>query len=233
MPDFNILELLGNGQDSDLSSLSGDDNNEEDENVFPTSELDRLLNDFTYFDDDDGNELFPDLFDVDIPTGNDEISKTPTILSPMVNLPFVDKKDIKWDMKPLICHKIDIQQPLPELSTIYKILSPLDYLMNYFPEEQFEKIATYTNIYAKQKNKLNFHDTTSSEIKVFVGVHLLIGCLKHIRIRLYWTSDFRVLQGINNLAKQRLNMKSLWKRRSEMQSLRTAKADANAVTLTT
>lgn len=66
--DFDILELLGNGQDSDLSSLSGDDDdNVEEENIFPTSELDRLLNDF---DNDDGYELFPDLFDVDIPTGD-------------------------------------------------------------------------------------------------------------------------------------------------------------------
>lgn len=113
----------------------------------------------------------------------------------MVNLPFVDKKDIKWDMKPLVCtlcSEFDIQQPEPELSTIFKTLSPLDYFMNYFPEEEFEKMAKYTNIYAKQNNKLNFHDTTSSEMKIFVGVHLLIGCLKHTRIRLYWTSDFRV-----------------------------------------
>jgi len=110
----------------------------------------------------------------------------------MVNLPYVDKKDIKWDMKPLVCNEIDIQEPVPELSTIYKTLNPLDYFMNYFPEGEFEKMAKYTNIYAKQKNKLDFHDTTSSEMKVFVGVHLLIGCLKHTRIRLYWTSDFRV-----------------------------------------
>lgn len=67
--DFDILELLGNGRDSDLSSLSGDDDNIE-ENNFPTSELDRLLNDFTHFNNDDGNELFPDLFDVDIPNDN-------------------------------------------------------------------------------------------------------------------------------------------------------------------
>jgi hypothetical protein len=67
--DFDILELLGNGQDSDLSSLSGDEDNIE-ENNFPTSELDRLLNDFTNFNDDDGNDLFPDLFDVDIPNDN-------------------------------------------------------------------------------------------------------------------------------------------------------------------
>lgn len=110
----------------------------------------------------------------------------------MVNLPFVDKKDIKWDMKPMVSNEIDIEQPVPELSTIYKTLNPLDYFMNYFPEGEFEKMAKYTNIYAEQKNKLNFHDTTSSEMKVFVGVHLLIGCLKHTRIRLYWTSDFRV-----------------------------------------
>jgi len=69
--DVDILELLGDGQDSDLSSLSGDDDdNVEEENIFPTSELDRLLNDFTHLNDDDGNELFPDLFDVDIPTGD-------------------------------------------------------------------------------------------------------------------------------------------------------------------
>lgn len=57
----------------------------------------------------------------------------------MVNLPFVDKKDIKWDMKPLVCSEFDIQQPEPELSTIFKTLSPLDYFMNYFPEGEFEK----------------------------------------------------------------------------------------------
>lgn len=69
--DFDILDLLGDGQDSDLSSLSADDDdNVEEENIFPTSELDLLLNDFTNFNDDDGNELFPDLFDVDIPTGD-------------------------------------------------------------------------------------------------------------------------------------------------------------------
>lgn len=57
----------------------------------------------------------------------------------MVNLPYVDKKDIKWDMKPLVCKEIDIQEPVPELSTIYKTLNPLDYFMNYFPEGEFQK----------------------------------------------------------------------------------------------
>ncbi|KAF0710529.1 hypothetical protein FWK35_00036261, partial [Aphis craccivora] len=113
--------------ETELRHRQYDDDNIE-ENNFPTSELDQLLNDFTNFDDDDGNELFPDLFDVDFPTDNDEISEvdfipqesqntdfssplqTPTI-SPMVNLPFVDKKDIKWDMKPMVFCEFDIQQP--------------------------------------------------------------------------------------------------------------------------
>ncbi|KAF0770146.1 hypothetical protein FWK35_00009013 [Aphis craccivora] len=84
--DFDILELLGDGQDSDLSSLSSDDDdNVEEENIFPTSELDRLLNDFTHFNDDDGNELFPDLFDVDIPTGDDEITEGTSTSHPTQN----------------------------------------------------------------------------------------------------------------------------------------------------
>ncbi|XP_025205181.1 uncharacterized protein LOC112601666 isoform X1 [Melanaphis sacchari] len=86
--DFDILELLGNGRDSDLSSLSGDDY-EKEENSFPTSELDQLLNYFTNFKDgDDGNELFPDLFDVDIPTDNDEISEVNSIFQSSQNTDF-------------------------------------------------------------------------------------------------------------------------------------------------
>jgi hypothetical protein len=42
--------------ETDLSSLSGDDDNIEENNI-PTSELDRVLNDFTHFNDDNGNEF--------------------------------------------------------------------------------------------------------------------------------------------------------------------------------
>lgn len=122
----------------------------------------------------------------------------------MVNLPFVNKSEIQWDMKPLKFNLIDFQQPIPEMPT--DTLNPLEYLMNYFTESEFENMAKHTNIYAKQKNITNFYDSTPSEMKVFLGIHLLIICMKHIRIRLYWTNDFRVNLIADSMSRNRFFM---------------------------
>ncbi|KAF0689585.1 piggyBac transposable element-derived protein 3-like [Aphis craccivora] len=41
-------------------------------------------------------------------------------------------------------------------------------------------------------------------MKIFVGVHLLIGCLKQTRIRLHWTSDFRVNLIADSISRNRI-----------------------------
>jgi len=105
--------------------------------------------------------------------------------------------------KPFVTNFLNISPPIPELSTTYKTLSPIEYFIKYFPEVKFENMAKFTNIYAKQNNFINYVDTTPSEKKVFVGIHLIIGCLKHTRIRLYWSYEFRVNIIADNMSQNR------------------------------
>jgi len=56
--------------------------------------------------------------------------------------------------------------------------------MKYFTEEAFNGMAMYTNIYAEQKLTNKWVQTTSAEMKVFVGIHLMMGVLN--LPRMYW-----------------------------------------------
>lgn len=53
--------------------------------------------------------------------------------------------------------------------------TPLDYFIKYFPESLFVEMAGITNIYAQQTGVVNYKETSSNEMKVFIGVHLLMG----------------------------------------------------------
>lgn len=53
-------------------------------------------------------------------------------------------------------------------------------------------MAGYTNIYAQQKGVKNFKDTSSNEMKVFVGIHLLMGAINFPRVRMYWQMKYRI-----------------------------------------
>lgn len=119
------------------------------------------------------------------------------------NLPYYSKNEMKWSNKPFVSNFLNISPPVPELSTTYMTLSPIEYFSKYFPEVEFENMAKFTNIYAKQNNFVKYVDTTPSEMKVFVGIHLKIGCLKHTRIRVYWTNEDRVNIIADNMSRNR------------------------------
>lgn len=66
LPTGDIIELLGDGRDSELSSLSGDDDDFVDDNEYPCSEIDKfreeqifenLLDDFEHFDFENDEEF--------------------------------------------------------------------------------------------------------------------------------------------------------------------------------
>lgn len=65
--------------------------------------------------------------------------------------------------------------------------TPVEYFKKYFTEELLEKMAYFTNLYAVQKQSKNFKHTCSTEIKQFIALHIVMGCLKFSRIRLYWS----------------------------------------------
>jgi len=74
----------------------------------------------------------------------------------------------------------------------YTIPPPISYFLKYFPEEAFSKMVIFTNIYAEQKSTNKWLQTTSAEMKVFVGIHLIMGVLNLPRVRMYWQKEFRI-----------------------------------------
>lgn len=127
----------------------------------------------------------------------------PNDQTPTVNIPFVKDTDIKWSNKPFMSKPLNIQVLVPKLSTTHQTLSPIEYFMNYFPEIEFENMAKYTNLYAKQKCIENYVDTTPEEMKVLVGIYLIIGCRKNTSFDWYWGDHLKINLIADNMSLDR------------------------------
>lgn len=180
-----ILNLLGDGTISDMD-LS-DDELEYNYNDFPHEELENMMYEF----DDD---LFNELHNIVDETNEDEENNS--------EYDMVSTKDsIRWVQMPFNPPKINlrniIDDNLPE-----ELPSPLNYFFKYFEETDFENMVYYTNLYAIQNQK-KFKPTNIFEIKIFIGIQLLMGALKFPRIRMYWEHDFEINAVCNNMTRDR------------------------------
>ncbi|KAK3727613.1 hypothetical protein QZH41_006003 [Actinostola sp. cb2023] len=72
-----------------------------------------------------------------------------------------------------------------------------------FPEELFELMATETNRYTRQRAEVKpdpkWRETTSEEIKAFLGLHVLFGIKQLPSTRLYWSAN--ALIGVQTVKK--------------------------------
>jgi hypothetical protein len=222
-----IVRLLGTGLDSDLSSLSSD----EDVTVnFPDRELENLLDDF----DNDFQGLADFLVEMDEADEQIEIEPEASQVNEQINenvvpldlsfqpiqnttsftlgsdtstkkwsrfIPIL-KKNIFWKNVPFTPLIFTIQSDLnPPVLT--NILNPIDYFTKYFSNNDFKNMAKYTNIYAAQNNLKNFKNTSTHEMKTMIAIHMLFGVLKYPRVRMYWEKNFRVPL-MDNMTRNRL-----------------------------
>jgi hypothetical protein len=65
---------------------------------------------------------------------------------------------------------------------------PLDYFLSLFPNDLLEKITFETNLYALQKGKENVA-LTIPELKIYLGVVIVMTYIKYPRIRQYWSTE--------------------------------------------
>ncbi|KAH8021759.1 hypothetical protein HPB51_016823 [Rhipicephalus microplus] len=65
---------------------------------------------------------------------------------------------------------------------------PIDYFLALFPELLLEHIVYQTNLYAVQKGKENLR-LTLPELKVFLGICLVMTYIRYPRIRNYWSTE--------------------------------------------
>ena len=72
-----------------------------------------------------------------------------------------------------------------------ELWTPLRYFEQYFSDDIWNLIAEQTNIRALQDNQKPLQ-TNAKEIKQFVGAHIITGCMKLPRLRMYYRRGLRV-----------------------------------------
>lgn len=80
--------------------------------------------------------------------------------------------------------------------------TPLNYFLEYFGDTDFENMAYFTNFYAVQNQK-KFKHTSVFEIKIFIGIQLMMGSLKFPRVRMYWEQNFQIKVVSDNMTRDR------------------------------
>lgn len=191
-----LIDLI----EADISDVEGDffedideDNTEVINPQFKVDELDELLADF---DDVEHFEL-SDQYE------NEEadIGSSPT-LETVSKWFTMEKKNVRWVQQPFEPPSINLNI-LRESDGPNEIWSPIHYFSKYFGDQDFENMAFFTNLYAIQNTISKFKPTTAQEMKDFIAVHLVMGCLKFPRIRMYWEESTRINVIANNMCRDR------------------------------
>lgn len=120
------------------------------------------------------------------------------------NLPYsiIPKSSIKWVCRPMKQKEL-VLKDLENGEVPNEMLPPISYFMKYFTVEAFENMAIYTNIYAEQQNTDKWVPITASELKVFVGSHIIMGNLQFSRVRMNWEKDYRINVIADNITRDR------------------------------
>ncbi|XP_022174122.1 piggyBac transposable element-derived protein 3-like [Myzus persicae] len=159
-----------------------------DEDEFPNDELDQLLQEF--------NSNYT--LDTEIDNSNINNVLTDNNILPMIT----SKKNIKWIQQPFNTPNIELDD-LDITDPVIVLRNPIDYFMHYCNDYFFETLAFNTNLYAIQKNLTNFKATNQQEIRVLIAIHLIMGCLKFPRVRMYWEENFKVPSVFNSMSRDR------------------------------
>jgi hypothetical protein len=124
-------------------------------------------------------------------------------MMPVVKKP--KKNKIKWSNDSFIPPQIPQLQPTNTNGTSTNVLFPFEYFNRYVSHELFEQISNYTNIYAMQQDTI-FKPTFSSELKVLIALHIIIGCLnKFPRVKMYWETVLGIGVFLENMTRDRFS----------------------------
>lgn len=174
LADEEILELLGDGDVSEVGSLSDSEDTE-----FPSEELDVLLNQFDYNNVEDEALDIPELFSV------------------------TNKRDIRYIQKPFKPPVLRLDDLDFSAHNITVMKDPIEYFYEYFDDETFKTIAFNTNLYAVQSGLSRYIPTNADEIKTLIAIHIVMGNLQFPRIRMYWEKKTMIKTVADNMTRNR------------------------------
>jgi len=200
-----ILNLLGDGNISDLSISSFESENEldyllqqfEDDDYLGTVENDQLeLANAVIFDESENVSEQTQIPESDV-TENRTIGQYN-----IHDFPFIKKNEIQWTSTPFKNFEIKLRD-LEITNHSIDILSPYQYFTKYFNDSFFESMAFHTNLYAVQNNVNNFQPTNAIEKRSLIAIQMMMGVLKYPRQEMYWQLKFRVNIIANTMTRNR------------------------------
>ncbi|KAL4111887.1 hypothetical protein QTP88_015763 [Uroleucon formosanum] len=206
--DFDIVEML-NGYDSELDALDSDDENGNEldarveKDTFPIEEFENLMEEFNaeHLEEVELDQFEENVNNIEQVNEND--LSTPH--SPIDNLKLTEKKDIKWQRSPFPNLNLNLQ-PIddiqPEVIGSDMIDPPIKYFSKYYSDVDFQLMVQYTNMYALQEGK-TWKNKDIKEIKIFIGLHIIMGCTKFPRIRMYWNLVLKMNVFVENMNRNR------------------------------
>ena len=188
-----LLQMLENGEFSDLDDMEGS----EDEVEVEVEEVERLGKEREGEDTLDRRES--ETFEEE----NDDINANISVLdTEPTKEEFQNKRIVRWNKQ--TTHPPNFEWIENDKNCDSVLLNPIEYFYKYITPEIFEQMAEYTNIYAHQQGKSQFKPTNASEIESLFGLHIIIGCLnKFPRIRMYWSSVLGINAFLENMSKNR------------------------------
>lgn len=190
-----LEEVIGNFPERELEKLLHDFDYDTEGMMDFTAEIEESCEDM-------GIAMEETEMKIEVPQINEQVNTgvLDLMIPPIQNIPFshisnkntnkwskyipILKKNIFWKSVPYTPPTITIRHATNQLDST-KILYPIDYFGKYYSFNDFENMAKYTNLYASQKKIKKFVNTTTSEMKVMIVIHMLFGVLNFPRVRMY------------------------------------------------
>ena len=200
-----ITEFL-NAEESDVEFSDSED----DTPTLTNKPLENVVNDIIFINPTRSADIF-DAVMVESQENNEIDEQIPiSVVVPELNrgieveMEFVDefakysvteKKNIEFRRRKYTPEKHNFVPPLQEeCFDEIPIKTPSDYFFKYLPLPIFERMATYTNLYAEQTGVTSrkFKYTTSEEIMQFIGIHMIMGTMKLPQKNMYWSKNLQI-----------------------------------------
>ena len=106
-------------------------------------------------------------------------------------MPQPPKRRTMWK-KTTTFNPVVVPAPLQkDLSTEHNQWAPLDYFSKYLDDATYQEMSDMTNPHFMQATGRNLQ-TSPTEMKKFIGVSIMMGCISMKRLRMYWQRTTRI-----------------------------------------